>query len=179
METTNWKSIGGREIYDTLPTELREEMKLYWRNNTKIKQLDKKKDKLLIQLKVIRDELKTLKKHQTKSLPNIRYVNKNFIPTISFSLDKRNTIPSLICVLKIKGISKSIYCGKIEDVKKKLSKTLKEDCNDYSFNKLKFVLRDIVSKVIMSFIDITNINKVFYEGSDIRFDNILKKYKTL
>ena len=49
----------------------------------------------------------------------------------------------------------------------------------YSFNKLKFVLRDIVSKVIMSFIDITKINKIFYEGSDIRFDNILKKYNSL
>ena len=32
------------------------------------------------------EELKQLRKQQTKSLPNIRYVNKNFIPTISFSV---------------------------------------------------------------------------------------------
>jgi hypothetical protein len=44
MEQFDWKSVGGREIYDTLPTKLKEEMKLYWRTKTQIKQLNKKKD---------------------------------------------------------------------------------------------------------------------------------------
>ena len=84
MTNFNWKSIGGREIYDTLPNELKEEMKLYWRTKTQIKQLNSVKDELNSKTKDVIELIKKLKKQQTKSLPNIRYVNKNFIPTISF-----------------------------------------------------------------------------------------------
>ena len=36
MEQFDWKSVGGREIYDTLPNKLKEEMKLFWRIKTMI-----------------------------------------------------------------------------------------------------------------------------------------------
>ena len=107
MEQFDWKSVGGREIYDTLPNKLKEEMKLFWRTNTKINQLKKKKNKLNDQIKDINEELKQLKKQQTKSLPNIRYTKRNFIPTISFSIDKRSN--TYLCVIKLKHSSKSFY----------------------------------------------------------------------
>ena len=174
MSDFNWKSIGGREIYDTLPTKLKEEMKLYWRTKTKIKQLNKKKDKLNSQIKEIVEELKQLKKQQTQSLPNIRYVNKNFIPTISFTLDKRSN--TYICVIKIKGTSKSFYLGKEDKIKKDIKDKLNEDWSDYSINKLKFSLKIIIEKVIMDFIDVTNISSL-WDKSDLNFENVLKKYK--
>ena len=175
MSDFNWKSIGGREIYDTLPTKLKEEMKLYWRTKTQIKQLNKKKDKLNSQIKEIVEELKQLRKQQTQSLPNIRYVNKNFIPTISFTLDKRSN--TYICVIKIKGTSKSFYLGKVDKIKKDIKDQLNEDWSDYSTNKLKFSLRSIIEKVIMDFIDVTNISSL-WDKSDLNFENVLKKYKS-
>jgi len=174
MSDFNWKSIGGREIYDTLPTKLKEEMKLYWRTKTQIKQLNKKKDKLNSQIKEIVEELKQLRKQQTQSLPNIRYVNKNFIPTISFTLDKRSN--TYICVIKIKGTSKSFYLGKEDKIKKDIKDKLNEDWSDYSINKLKFSLKIIIEKVIMDFIDVTNISSL-WDKSDLNFENVLKKYK--
>ena len=174
MSDFNWKSIGGREIYDTLPTKLKEEMKLYWRTKTKIKQLNKKKDNLNSQIKEIVETLKQLRKQQTQSLPNIRYVNKNFIPTISFTLDKRSN--TYICVIKIKGTSKSFYLGKVDKIKKDIKDQLNEDWSDYSINKLKFSLRSIIEKVIMDFIDVTNISSL-WDNSDLNFENVLKKYK--
>ena len=174
MSDFNWKSIGGREIYDTLPTKLKEEMKLYWRTKTKIKQLNKKKDKLNSQIKEIVETLKQLRKQQTQSLPNIRYVNKNFIPTISFTLDKRSN--TYLCVIKIKGTSKSFYLGKEDKIKKDIKDKLNEDWSDYSINKLKFSLKIIIEKVIMDFIDVTNISSL-WDKSDLNFENVLKKYK--
>lgn len=174
MSDFNWKNIGGREIYDTLPTKLKEEMKLYWRTKTKIKQLNKKKDKLNSQIKEIVEELKQLRKQQTQSLPNIRYVNKNFIPTISFTLDKRSN--TYLCVIKIKGTSKSFYLGKEDKIKKDIKDKLNEDWSDYSINKLKFSLKIIIEKVIMDFIDVTNISSL-WDNSDLNFENVLKKYK--
>lgn len=175
MSDFNWKNIGGREIYDTLPTKLKEEMKLYWRTKTQIKQLNKKKDKLNSQIKEIVETLKQLRKQQTQSLPNIRYVNKNFIPTISFTLDKRSN--TYICVIKIKGTSKSFYLGKVDKIKKDIKDQLNEDWSDYSLNKWKFSLRSIIEKVIMDFIDVTNISSL-WEKSDLNFENVLKKYKS-
>lgn len=175
MSDFNWKSIGGREIYDTLPTKLKEEMKLYWRTKTQIKQLNKKKDKLNSQIKEIVETLKQLKKQQTQSLPNIRYVNKNFIPIISFTLDKRSN--TYICVIKIKGTSKSFYLGKEDKIKMEIKNKLNEDWSDYSIKKLKFSLRSIIEKVIMDFIDVTNISSL-WEKSDLNFENVLKKYKS-
>jgi hypothetical protein len=174
MSDFNWKNIGGREIYDTLPTKLKEEMKLYWRTKTKIKQLNKKKDKLNSQIKEIVEELKQLRKQQTQSLPNIRYVNKNFIPTISFTLDKRSN--TYLCVIKIKGTSKSFYLGKEDKIKKDIKDKLNEDWSDYSINKLKFSLKIIIEKVIMDFIDVTNISSL-WDKSDLNFENVLIKYK--
>ena len=80
-----------------------------------LKQLNKKKDKLNSQIKNIIEELKQLRKQQTKSLPNIRYVNKNFIPTISFSVDKRSN--TYLCVIKLKHSSKSFFLIKLLLVK--------------------------------------------------------------
>ena len=174
MSDFNWKNIGGREIYDTLPTKLKEEMKLYWRTKTKIKRLNKKKDKLNSQIKEIVEELKQLRKQQTQSLPNIRYVNKNFIPTISFTLDKRSN--TYLCVIKIKGTSKSFYLGKEDKIKKDIKDKLNEDWSDYSINKLKFSLKIIIEKVIMDFIDVTNISSL-WDKSDLNFENVLIKYK--
>ena len=175
MEQFDWKSVGGREIYDTLPTKLKEEMKLYWRTKTQIKQLNKKKDKLNSQIKDIIEELKQLRKQQTKSLPNIRYVNKNFIPTISFYLDKRSNTYG--CVIKIKGTSKSFYLGKEDKIKKEIMDKLNEDWSDYSINKLKFSLRNIIETVIMDFIDVTNISSS-WDKSDLNFENVLDKFKS-
>ena len=175
MEQFDWKSVGGREIYDTLPSNLKEEMKLYWRTKTQIKQLNKKKDKLNSQIKDIIEELKQLRKQQTKSLPNIRYVNKNFIPTISFSIDKRSN--TYLCVIKIKGTSKSFYLGKEDKIKKEIMDKLNEDWSDYSINKLKFSLRNIIETVIMDFIDVTNISSL-WDKSDLNFENVLDKFKS-
>ena len=177
MSDFNWKNIGGREIYETLPTKLKEEMKLYWRTKTQIKQINKKKDKLNSQIKNIIEELKQLRKQQTKSLPNIRYVNKNFIPTISFSIDKRSN--TYLCVIKLKHSSKSFYLGKFDDVKTKLSSELNEDWSNYSINKFKICLREIVENVIMDFIDITDVNSIWEESNyKLNFKNVIEKYKT-
>ena len=107
-------------------------------------------------------------------LPNIRYVNKNYTPTISFTLDKRSN--TYICVIKIKGTSKSFYLGKEDKIKKDIKDKLNEDWSDYSTNKLKFSLRSIIEKVIMDFIDVTNISSL-WDKSDLNFENVLKKYK--
>ena len=104
------------------------------------------------------EELKQLRKQQTKSLPNIRYVNKNFIPTISFYLDKRSNTYG--CVIKIKGTSKSFYLGKEDKIKKEIMDKLNEDWSDYSINKLKFSLRNIIETVIMDFIDVKDISSL-------------------
>lgn len=175
MSDFNWKSIGGRESYDTLPTKLKEEIKLYLRTKTQIKNLNKKKDKLNSQIKEIVEELKQLRKQQTQLLPNIRYVNKNYTPTISFTLDKRSN--TYICVIKIKGTSKSFYLGKEDKIKKDIKDKLNEDWSDYSINKLKFSLKIIIDEVIMDFVDVTNISSL-WEKSDLNFENVLKKYKS-
>ena len=175
MTDFNWKSIGGREIYDTLPNELKEEMKLYWRTKTQIKQLKSVKDELNSKTKDVIELIKKLKKQQTKSLPNIRYVNKNFIPTISFSMDKRSN--TMICVLKIKGSSKSFYLGKEDKKKKDIKNKLNQDWSDYSTNKLKFGLRDIIETVIMDFIDVTDISSL-WNKSDLNFENVLDKFQS-
>ena len=176
MEKFDWKSVGGREIYDTLPFKLKEEMKLYWRTNIKIKNLVKEKQKHNDEIKRINIQLQVLRKSNTKSLPNIRYTKRNFIPTISFSMDKRSD--TLLCVIKIKGTSKSFYLGKINVVKSTIYTELDEDWSDYSFNKLKICLRDIIESVIMDFIDITNIKSLFEVGNKLSFNNVLEKYKT-
>ena len=175
MEKFDWKSVGGREIYDTLPSNLKEEMKLFWRTNTKINQLKKKKNKLNDQIKGINEELKQLKKQQTKSLPNIRYTKRNFIPTISFSIDKRSN--TYLCVIKIKGTSKSFYLGKEDKIKKEIMDKLNEDWSDYSTNKLKFSLRNIIETVIMDFIDVKDISSL-WNKSDLNFENVLDKFKS-
>ena len=177
MEQFDCKSVGGREIYDTLPDKLKEEMKLFWRTNTKINQLKKKKNKLNDQIKDINEELKQLKKQQTKSLPNIRYTKRNFIPTISFSIDKRSN--TYLCVIKLKHSSKSFYLGKFDEVKTKLSNELNEDWSNYSLNKFKICLREIVENVIMDFIDITDVNSIWEESNyKLNFKNVIEKYKT-
>ena len=140
MEKFDWKSVGGREIYDTLPSKLKEEMKLYWRNNTKINNLVKEKQRYNDEIKTINLELQLLRKSNTKSLPNIRYTKRNFIPTIYKELD--------------------------------------EDWSDYSINKFKMSLRDIIESVIMDFIDITNIKSLFEVGNKLSFNNVLEKYKS-
>ena len=69
-------------------------------------------------------------------------LNKNFIPTISFSIDKRSN--TYLCVIKIKGTSKSFYLGKEDKIKKEIMDKLNEDWSDYSLNKLKFSLRKLL-----------------------------------
>ena len=54
---------------------------------------------------------------------------------------------------KIKGCSKSFYLGKEDKIKKDIMNKLNKDWSDYSTNKLKFGLRDIIETVIMDFID--------------------------
>jgi hypothetical protein len=91
-------------------------------------------------------------------------------------MDKRSD--TLLCVIKIKGTSKSFYLGKINVVKSTIYTELDEDWSDYSFNKLKICLRDIIESVIMDFIDITNIKSLFEVGNKLSFNNVLEKYKT-
>ena len=54
---------------------------------------------------------------------------------------------------------------------------LNEDWSDYSINKLKFSLRNIIETVIMDFIDVTNISSL-WDKSDLNFENVLDKFKS-
>ena len=53
---------------------------------------------------------------------------------------------------------------------------LNKDWSDYSTNKLKFGLRDIIETVIMDFIYVTDISSL-WNKSDLNFENVLDKYK--
>ena len=61
--------------------------------------------------------------------------------------------PLYIIVFLCYSLSKLFYLGKEDKIKKDIMNKLNKDWSDYSTNKLKFGLRDIIETVIMDFID--------------------------
>ena len=138
------------------------------------KKLAKKRKKANIKLQSIKEKIEFIERKQSKLKPSIKKLKKDFIPTVSIGYDKRWA--TYICIIKVKGGSKSFYLGKEEDIKKKIGVFYKEDITKMDIDLLKKETLKIIRNVIGEFL-LNAFNKEKQKGKKkISFDNIINRY---
>ena len=156
-------------------TDEQKEVLIVWRDlKAQKKKLSKKRKKTNINLQPIKEKIETIEQKQYKLKPSLKKLKKDFIPTVSIGYDKRWS--TYICIIKIKGGSKSFYLGKEEDIKKKISVFFKEDIADMDIDLLKKETLKIVRNVIGDFL-LNAFNREKQKGKKkISFENIINRY---
>ena len=156
-------------------TDEQKEVLIVWRDlKAQKKKLSKKRKKTNLKLQAIKEKIETIERRQYKLKPSLKKLKKDFIPTVSIGYDKRWS--TYICIIKIKGGSKSFYLGKEEDIKKKISVFFKEDIADMDIDLLKKETLKIVRNVIGDFL-LNAFNREKQKGKKkISFENIINRY---
>ena len=170
------KKIGAivKGKYYSLSDEQKELLSMWRDLKAQKKKLAKKKKKVNIKLDAIKEKIDFIEQKQSKLKPSIKKLKKDFIPTVSIGYDKRWA--TYICIIKLKGGSKSFYLGKEGDIKKKIGVFYKEDISKMDIDFLKKETLKIVRNVIGEFL-LNAFNKDKQKGKKkISFDNIISRY---
>ncbi|MBC8306907.1 MAG: hypothetical protein H8E55_65510 [Pelagibacterales bacterium] len=156
-------------------TDEQKELLIRWRElKVQKKKLSKKRKKANIKLQSIKEKMDSIDLKQKKLKPSLKKLKKDFIPTVSIGYDKRWS--TYICIIKIKGGSKSFYLGKQEDIKKKIGVFYKDDIESMNIDLLKKETLKIIRNVIGDFL-LDAFNKEKQKGKKkISFDNIVNRY---
>ena len=156
-------------------TDEQKEVLILWRElKAQKKKLSKKRKKANIKLQAIKEKIETIEWEQTKLKPSLKRLKKDFIPTVSIGYDKRWS--TYICIIKVKGGSKSFYLGKEEGIKKKIGVFYKEDISNKDTEFLKKETLKIIRNVIGDFL-LNAFNKEKQKGKKkISFNNIINRY---
>tara|TARA_B100000929_G_scaffold119795_1_gene94953 strand:+ start:2959 stop:3516 length:558 start_codon:yes stop_codon:yes gene_type:complete len=151
------------------------ELLIIWRDlKAQKKKLSKKRKKVNIKLQSIKEKIEIIEQKQSKLKPSLKKLKKDFIPTVSIGYDKR--WGTYICIIKVKGGSKSFYLGKEEDIKKKIGVFYKEDIENMNIDLLKKETLKIVRNVVGDFL-LNAFNKEKQKGKKkISFENIVNRY---
>ena len=128
-----------------------------------------------------KEKIETIERRQYKLKPSLKKLKKDFIPTVSIGYDKRWS--TYICIIKIKGGSKSFYLGKEEDIKKRVLYTNASFFRTRHQDTIEEWQFDISYPLVKSFID-TN-GRSLYDWplakdlsiNDYLFDKNLNKIK--
>ena len=138
------------------------------------KKLSKKRKKANLKLQAIKEKIETIEREQSKLRTSLKKLKKDFIPTVSIGYDKRWS--TYICIIKVKGGSKSFYLGKEEGIKKKIGVFYKEDISNKDTEFLKKETLKIIRNVIGDFL-LNAFNKEKQKGKKkISFNNIINRY---
>jgi len=156
-------------------TDEQKEMLVNWRDlKTQKKKLSKKKKKANAKLQSIKEKIGSIELKQKKLKPSLKKLKKDFIPTVSIGYDKRWA--TYICIIKVKGGSKSFYLGKEEDIKKKIGVFYKEGIETMNIDLLKKETLKIVRNVIGDFL-LFAFDKQKQKGKKkLTFENIVNRY---
>ena len=174
-----------RYQYDSLPQNHKNEVKEFRTNHTVVNKLSKRKIKILNELKEINSELTPLKKKQNELYHKVKFINKNFKPTTTITIySKKNNKDELFkgenryvqCVVKIRGFSKTIYCGTVSKVKDHLSNMLNNDCSNLREVSVKIELKSIIDKVLPHFIKLEEIEE--FTKVKIPIKEIVRTFKS-
>ena len=100
--------------------------------------------------------------------------NKHLAPIISIGFDKRWATYN--CIVKISGSTKSFYLGKEKSIKGKVQQFHKNNIMSRGINFLKSEITEIVSTVIMQFIDPKSPKDPFKKTIKLNLENVLERY---
>ena len=110
-----------RVDYDKLPIDIKNKRQLLTNLGKQLRKLDKRKDKLKLEIKTIQTETKSIKKQHTKLYKELEFINKSFVPKCYVQPYTKNNNPTIFLNLIIKHTkTTSVYLGKKVDVFNKL-----------------------------------------------------------
>ncbi len=156
-------------------TDEQKELLILWRElKAQKKKLSKKRKKANLKVQLIKEKIVSIELKQKKLKPSLKKLKKDFIPTVSIGYDKRWA--TYICIVKVKGRSKSFYLGKEEDIKNKIGVFYKDDIENMNIDLLKKETLKIIRNVIGDFL-LDAFNKERQKGKKkISFENIVNRY---
>jgi hypothetical protein len=134
----------------------------------------KRKEKITHQLKDLNNRIKITEDSHSEFILHLKRNNKNFAPIISVGFDKRWATYN--CIVKISGATKSFYLGKEVSIKEKVQQFHKNNIMSRGMNFLKSEIIEIVSTVIMQFIDPKSPKDPFKKRIKLNLDNVLERY---
>ena len=101
-----------------------------------------------------------------------------FFTTLSSNFNKNRDSPKFNAQLrlKIRGFSKTIYCGTVSKVKDHLSNMLNNDCSNLREVSVKIELKSIIDKVLPHFIKLEEIEE--FTKVKIPIKEIVRTFKS-
>lgn len=153
--------------YEKLPQSYKDTKSQFHIISRELIKLDKKKDKLKLELKSITVNRKSIKKQHTKLYKELEFINKSYLPKCYVVIDNKNSGQFLNLIIKHQS-NITMYLGKKEYVIKEL-KPFINNLNNYNF---KSKINDFMSIQIGELIT-TNDPNWFYLNQPT-FSDILK-----
>ena len=134
----------------------------------------KTRKKLSEKLRDLNSRIKIVENYQQEVILLLKKNNKHLAPIISIGFDKRWATYN--CIVKISGSTKSFYLGKEKSIKAKVQQFHKNNIMNRGINFLKSEIIEIVSAVIMQFIDPKSPKSPFKKTIKLNLENVLERY---
>ena len=181
-----------RVDYNKLPTDVKNKRQSLTDLGKQLRKLDKRKDKLKLEIKTIQTETKSFKKQYTKLYKDLEFINKSYLPKCYIQPYTKGDNSTIYLNLMIKHTkSTSIYLGKKVDVFNKLEShidgKLTERNYQYKINSFfDYKMSELVDyddpnwmlKNTITFKNIINSLNDSKDDNTMSFGEMLKQYTT-
>tara|TARA_Y100000588_G_scaffold375475_1_gene451879 strand:+ start:455 stop:1006 length:552 start_codon:yes stop_codon:yes gene_type:complete len=134
----------------------------------------KTRKRLTQKLADVNNRITAIENNQKQVALLLKKNNHHLTPVISVGFDKRWATYN--CIVKISGSTKSFYLGKEKSIKGKVQQFHKNNIMSRGINFLKSEIIEIVSTVIMQFIDPKSPKDPFKKTIKLNLENVLERY---